>query len=161
MVVILEESRELVRLNEMFVKVEKSLPASIENSVFYPRMKQLLFAEITRFSREKTELRNDLNLFRMNVGEVLSDTEIREYMETLKQKYNTKDNDVGIDYHIEATRFDYGVPVFVVIKRDVIYMKKFVFRFRKPETSDYIQGVSQAGIPSDQKPEQKKEEEVK
>jgi hypothetical protein len=148
--VILEQSRELAELNEMFVRVEKSLPSKIENSVFYPKLKQLLFLEITRFTREKVELKNDLNFLRMNIGETLSDSEIRDYLDQLKLKYNTRDNDVGIDYHVEATRFDYGVPVFIVIKRDVIYMKKLVFRFRKPDTSSTVQGVAISGAPDDE-----------
>jgi len=144
--IILQESNEIRELNEMFVKVEKSLPEKIENSVYYPKLKQLMFPEITRFCRERVELRNDLNFIRMNIGENLSDTEIRDYLDSLKIKYNNKDNDVGIDYHIEVTRFDYGVPVFVVIKRDVIYMKKFVFRFRKSDISAGLQDVTQAGV---------------
>lgn len=132
----------------MFVKVEKSLPEKIENSVYYPKLRQLLMPEIVRFTREKLELRDDLNFFRMNVGENLSDTEIREYLDGLKDKYNLEDNDIGLDYHIEVTRFDYGVPVFVVIKRDRIYMKKFVFRFRKSNISGGLQDVSQVGVPN-------------
>jgi hypothetical protein len=146
--VILEQSRELAELNEMFVRVEKSLPTNVENSVFYPKLKQLLFLEITRFTREKTELRNDLNFLRMNIGEILSDSEIRDYLDELKRKYNSKDNEIGLDYHIEAARFDYGVPVFVVLKRDVIYVKKFVFRFKKSDSSDNVQGISPSGAPS-------------
>ena len=145
---ILEESREIQQLNEMFVKVERSLPDKIENSVYYPKLKQLLHPEIVRFTREKIELRDDLNFFRMNIGENLSVEEIREYLDALKQKYNLEDNDIGLDYHIEVTRFDYGVPVFVVIKRDKIYMKKFVFRFRKSEISAGMKDVSQAGVPN-------------
>ncbi len=147
--IILEESREIAELNEMFVRVERSLPSNIENSVFYPKLKQLLFTEITRFTKERAELKADLNFLRMNVGELLGEAEIRDYLDTLKRKYNDKDNDVGIDYHIEATRFDYGVPVFVVIKREVIYMKKFAFRFRKPDTSSSIQGLSASGVPGE------------
>jgi hypothetical protein len=146
--IILEDSRDLQLLNEMFVKVENSLPEKIENSIYYPKLKQLLFPEIVRFTREKIELRDDLNFLRMNIGENLSDIEIREYLNGLKDKYNTVDNDIGIDYHIEVTRFDYGVPVFVVIKRDKIYMKKLVFRFRKSDISGGLQTVSQAGIPN-------------
>jgi len=147
MVVMLEESREIKELNEMFVKVENSLPEKIENSIYYPKLKVLLHPEIVRFTREKIELRDDLNFFRMNIGEQLSDTEIREYLDSLKLKYNFEDNDIGIDYHIEATRFDYGVAVFVVIKRDKIYMKKFIFRFKKGNISDGLKDVTQAGIP--------------
>lgn len=147
--IILEESREIAELNEMFVRVERSLPSNIENSVFYPKLKQLLFTEITRFTKERAELKADLNFLRMNVGEVLGEPEIRDYLDTLKRKYNDKDNDVGLDYHIETTRFDYGVPVFVVIKRDVIYMKKLVFRFRKADTAVSAQGVSLSGAPTE------------
>jgi hypothetical protein len=147
MIVLVEESEDLRKLNEMFVKVEKSLPEKIENSIFYPKLKQLLFPEIVRFTREKIELRDDLNFFRMNIGENLSDEEIREYLETLKKKYNFEDNDIGLDYHIEVTRFDYGVAVFVVIKRDMIYMKKFVFRFKKANISAGLTDVTQSGVP--------------
>jgi hypothetical protein len=148
MMVISEESREIQQLNEMFVKVEKSLPEKIENSIYYPKLRQLLMPEIVRFTREKLELRDDLNFFRMNIGENLSVEEIREYLDRLKEKYNLVDNDIGLDYHLEATRFDYSVPVFVVIKRDMIYMKKFVFRFKKGNVSDGLRDVSQSGVPN-------------
>jgi hypothetical protein len=146
--IVLDESREIKQLNEMFVKVENSLPEKIENSVYYPKLKQLLMPEIMRFTKERLELRNDLNFFRMNIGESLSDVEIREYLDSLKAKYNLEDNNIGIDYHIEATRFDYGVPVFVVIKRDIIYMKKFVFRFRKGNYTAGLSNVSIGGVPT-------------
>jgi hypothetical protein len=155
--IILEESRDIQLLNEMFVKVENSLPEKIENSVYYPKLKQLLFPEIVRFTREKIELRDDLNFFRMNIGESLSDVEIKEYLDSLKSKYNNEDNDIGLDYHIEVTRFDYGVPVFVVIKRDKIYMKKFVFRFRKSNISAGLQDVTSGGLPVNPITESKKE----
>jgi hypothetical protein len=145
--IIIEDSRELKQLNEMFVKVEESLPEKIENSIYYPKLKNLIHGEIIRFCREKTELRDDLNFFRMNIGEFISDKEIREYLDSLKLKYNTENNDIGIDYHLEVTRIDYGVPVFVVIKRDVIYMKKFVFRFRKSSVSAGLTDVNQIGVP--------------
>ena len=81
------------------------------------------------------DLKDDLNMLRMNVGEQLSEEEIREYLDNLKTTYNSKDNNVALDYHIEVTRFDYGVPVWVTIKRGSIHMKKFVFRFRKSTQS--------------------------
>jgi hypothetical protein len=154
--IILEESREIREINEMFVKVENSLPEKIENSIYYPKLKMLLHPEILRFTKEQIELRDDLNFFRMNIGETLSDTEIREYLDSLKLKYNSEDNDIGIDYHIEVTRFDYGVPVFVVIKRDRIYMKKFVFRFKKSGISAGLKDVSQAGIPLEESKEERR-----
>lgn len=146
-VVILEDSSELKQLNEMFVKVEESLPTSVENSIFYPKLKQLLFGEIVNFCKEQLELKADLQLLRMNIGEQLPESEIREYLDTLKKKYNSIDNNCGLDYHIEATRIDYGVAVFVVIKRTIILMKKFVFRFKKINISDSVSGLSSSNIP--------------
>jgi len=142
-----EESKELKTLNEMFVKVFDSLPTNIENSIFYPRLKTLMHMEIRRFTKEQIELRQDLDLLRMNIGEILSEKEIREYLDSLKTKFNSVDNNVGLDYHVEVTRYDYGVPVFVVIKRDAIYMKKFVFRFRKSTTTMSLDDVGISGIP--------------
>ena len=52
---------------------------------------------------------------------------------------------VGIDYHIEVTRLDFGVPVFVLIKRDSIYLKKFVFRFKK-DISTGLGDLTNAGM---------------
>ena len=135
-----EEAKEIRQLNEMFIKVEDSLPTKIENSIFYPKLKVLLHQEILGFFMKSSEadhkdLKDDLNMLRMNVGEQLSEEEIREYLDNLKTTYNSKDNNVALDYHIEVTRFDYGVPVWVTIKRGSIHMKKFVFRFRKSTQS--------------------------
>ena len=81
----------------------------------------------------------------MNVGEQLSESFIREYLDDLKEKYNTVDNNVGLEYHIEQTRIDYGVAVFVIIKRDTVYCKKFVFRFRKASPTLGVSGLSNTG----------------
>ena len=43
---ILEESADLQRLHEMFVDVRESLPTEVENSIYYPKLKHLLFSEI-------------------------------------------------------------------------------------------------------------------
>ena len=147
-----EQSSDMKKLNEMFIDVGDSLPTKIENSIFYPKLKQLLHQEILRFfmkSSESThkELKDDLNLLRLNVGEKLSEVEIREYLDALKETYNSENNNVAIDYHIEVTRFDYGVPVWVVIKRSNIHMKKFVFRFRKAKITMGLDDVSIGGIP--------------
>ena len=53
-------------------------------------------------------------------------------------------NNIGLDYHLEVTRIDFGCSVFVVIKRDFIYMKKFVFRFKKDLTTG-LEGLTTAG----------------
>ena len=82
----------------------------------------------------------------MSVGKVMSENEIREYLDSLKEKYNSHYEDIGIDYHIEVTRYDYGVPVFCIIKRNQIYTKKFVFRFRKGNMASNIDGFGSGGL---------------
>lgn len=148
---ILEENSQIVQLNEIFVNVLPSLPQDIESSIYYAKLKNLLHPEIINFCKEQLELKSDLQFLRMNVGEALSETEIREYLDTLKQKYNSIEHNVGLDYHIEATRVDYGVAVFCVIKRDEIYMKKFVFRFRKKNQDGFLGGLSTSQIPDTKK----------
>lgn len=143
---IYEEHPDLRTINEMFVNVEPHLPEDIEGSIYYPKLKMLLRSELITFCKEQIELKEDLDLLRMSVGQVMSEKEIREYLDELMLKYNSVDNNVGLSYHIEATRVDYGVPVFVVIKRTEIHMKKFVFRFRKEKLSDGIGNLSGSGI---------------
>ena len=75
----------------------------------------------------------------------MTEKQIREYLDGLKLKYNGMVNNVGIDYHIEVTRLDFGVPVFVLIKRDSIYLKKFVFRFKK-DISTGLGDLTNAGM---------------
>lgn len=142
---VLDESQQLQRLNEMYTDVSQALPTNVENSIYYPKIKHLLFSEINGFCKEKIELKNDLNDFRRLVGEVMTEKQIREYLDGLKSKYNGMVNNVGIDYHIEVTRLDFGVPVFVLIKRDSIYLKKFVFRFKK-DLSTGLGDLTNAGM---------------
>lgn len=143
---ILEEDTQLKTLNEIFVNALPGLSTDIENSIYYSKLKTLLHSEIFNFCREFSELKSDLNILRMMVGDQLSEDDIREYLDTLKDKYNNgATENVGLEYHIEATRIDYGVPVFVVIKRDQIYMKKFVFRFKKSAVSDNVGSLSAGG----------------
>lgn len=147
-ILIEKETSQLTQLNEMKVNITNSLPNDIEQSIYYSKLKQLLHPEIYNFCKEKTELKQDLNILRMNVGLPMSETEIREYLDTLKSKYS-QEEDIGLEYHIEATRYDYGVPVFVVIKRNDISVKKLVFRFRKTNQATGIGDVSNSGIPLD------------
>jgi hypothetical protein len=144
-----EESPELRQLNEMLVHVEPSLPAAIENSVYYARLKFALYPEILGFCREKTELRDDLNLLRLNVGVPMGEQSIRDYMDSMMGYYNGRQDNVGVAYHLEITRVDYGLAVFVVIKRDDCYMKKFVYRFRK-NLGEGLAGLSNSGVPVSQ-----------
>lgn len=141
-----EESQQLVDLNEMFMKTLPSLPIDVENSIYYARIKQLLHPEIMNFCKEQLELKADLNMLRMSVGEPMTETEIRDYLDGLKDKY--KDNDkVIIEYDIQVTRIDYGVPVFCVIHRgNSIIAKKFVFRFRKSNQELGLDDLSNSQI---------------
>ena len=79
------------------------------------------------------------------VGEKVSEQQIRNYLDGLKKKYNNLINNIGLEYSIEVTRVDYGVPVFVIIKRDFIYAKKFVFRFKK-DISIGLGDLTTAGV---------------
>lgn len=143
--VFLESDDAINKLDEMFVNVLPNLPDNVENSIYYAKLKQALFNEIVLFCKEKTELKQDLNILRMNVGESLTEEFIRDYIEGLQAKYNTEDNNVGLEYHLEATKYDFSCVIFAIIKRDVIYCKKFVFRFRKAVTAG-IAGLSNSGI---------------
>jgi hypothetical protein len=147
MKVFLDENSELNTLNEMFVNVLPSMPSKIENSIYYNRLKHLLMPEIITYCKEFTDMRDDLLYLRAAIGTELSEDAIRAYLDGLKEKYNDKNNNIGLDYHIEATRIDYGVPVFVIIKRTDISMKKFVFRFRKTDVATGMDGLSPIGVP--------------
>jgi hypothetical protein len=130
----------------MFVHVKKNLPKDIENSVFYPKQRDSLKRELFSFMKEQISLREDLMFLRNKVGDPIKEEEIRSYMERLSTKYNDIDNNVGLSYHIEATRIDYGLSVHVIIFRGQIHVKKFVFRFRKTETKAGLDNVSSSGI---------------
>lgn len=144
--ILLEESSDLKKLNEMFIKTLPSLPIDIENSIYYTKIRQLLHPEIFNFCKEQLDLKEDLNILRMSIGEPMVEEEIRSYLDTLKEKYSKVQN-VGLEYSIEITRIDFGVPVFCVIKRGgEIYIKKFVYRFRKANQSTGLDDLSNAQI---------------
>lgn len=132
------DSNEIKMLDEFVVELSDSnISDNVERSIFYPKLKQLMFKEINLFCREQIALKNDLQFVRMQIGMPMGEQEVRELFETLMKKYNTSNNDnVGLIYHLETTRFDYGVSLFVIIKRDEIYAKKFVFRFRRKEMAN-------------------------
>jgi len=134
----IDRSEKMELLHELFIKVENSLPASLENSIFYSRLKATMTQEILKFLKEQIDLKNDLLNLKNDIGEVKSEFEIRNILDSLSKKYNLEDNNVAIIYHIESTRFDYGVPVIVIIKRDIVFVKKFVFRFKKETVSSKV-----------------------
>ena len=142
---LINESVEVKELNEMIIRTSDSLDPEITNSIYYPRLKQLMFKEIIDFCKDKYELKEDLLELHNYIGQKLSEAQIREYLDELKLKYNLIEN-TGLDYHIESTRVDYGVVVFAIIKRNDILTKKFVFRFRKAPT-DTLFGLSNNGVP--------------
>jgi len=131
----IDKSKDQETLHEMFIKVEDARPSTLENSIFYSRIKNTMTRDLMRFTREQVDLRGDLFKLRDKIGEMMSERDIRNTLDVLMKKYNETDNNVGLIYHIESTRVDYGVPVMVMIKRDVIYVKKFVFRFKKSDMS--------------------------
>ena len=141
------EHNDIIKLNEFFIDAKPSLSTNVTNSIYYNKLKHLLHSEIVYFCKEKTDLKNDLNILRMMVGEKLTEESVREYLNDLKEKYNA-DTNIGIEYHIEATRIDYGVPTFVIIRRgDNVSMKKFVFRFKKNSVSTSLDDVYISGTP--------------
>lgn len=141
-----QENPQLQVLHEMQVNIQDSLPQQVELSIYHAKLKHLLHSEIINFCKEKTEMKQDLNFFRMSVGTEMTEREIREYLDGLKEKYSHYEN-LGLEYHIEVTRYDYGVPVICIIKRNDISVKKFVFRFRKKSVSDTLDGISPGGVP--------------
>ena len=54
---LVEESAELKDLNELFVKVLPSMPMRVTNSIYYNKLKYLLFQEIVTFCKEKLDLK--------------------------------------------------------------------------------------------------------
>lgn len=150
---ILQESDELKHLNEMYVNVLPALDPKVTNSIYYNRLKYLMFNEIVYFCREKIELKQDLLAIRPYIGDYMSEEDIRKTFDDLKSKYNNgAEDNIGLDYHIETTRVDYGVCVFAIIKRDDIYAKKFVFRFRKtPSAGLDLSNLTAIGSPLPEK----------
>jgi len=141
-----ELSNEVQKINEMFITIKPSLDPRVTNSVYYPKLKHLMFSEIVEYCKEKIELRQDLLNLRTYIGDYVSEFDIRTNFDKLKDKYK-EIQDIGLDYHIETTRVDYGVCMFCIIKRgDNIYCKKFIFRFRKtPDIGLDMSGIASGG----------------
>lgn len=149
MELIVEEiSNEIKEINETIMNVHKSLDPRITNNIYYTRLKYLMFNEIVKFCRERIDLREDLLALRTTIGEFMTEDQIRETFDNLKQKYNSGDiENIGIEYHMESTRLDYGVVLFCALKRgDIFNLKKFVFRFRKGNLSSGVPGLDAIGM---------------
>ena len=87
MIILEEENQQLKTINEMIISTLPSLPNDVENSIYYARIKQLLHPEIMNFCKEQLELKQDLNMLRMSVGEPMTESEIKDYLNGLKEKY--------------------------------------------------------------------------
>lgn len=142
---VISESDEIKKINEMLVDVVPSLDEKITNSIYYNKLKHATFNEIITFCREKIELKSDLLYIRTFIGEFLTTDEIHDVFDELKKKHNGEEN-IGIEYHIETTRIDYSVCLFVIIKRNDIMAKKFIFRFRKAPSAG-LSGLTNANMP--------------
>ena len=144
---VLDESKDIEKLNETIIKIIPSVPEKILNSSYYPRIKVLEMPMIIKFCKEQISLKNDLLAILTYVGEPMSEENIRLIFDSMKEKYNRNDK-IGIEYHIEMTRYDYGICLFAIIKRDDVYAKKFVFRFRRKDLSkSNIDGLTSVGYP--------------
>lgn len=147
---VLNESSQIKQLNETLLTVMDSLPLDVEQSVYYNKLKQLLHSEIFNFCKDQNELKQDLNMLRLSIGLPMTEAEIREYLDGLKLKYNNGGNqNIAIEYDLTITKFDYAVPVFVVIRRGEFLIKKFVFRFKRQNISQGVANTTIAGIPLD------------
>ena len=120
----------------MRITVIDTVPNEISGSIHYGKIKHALHSHIVTFCRDKKELKNDLKLLSYGVGREYDYDILLEVMEGLKQKYNGRDNNIGLEYHIEFTRYDFALIVSVIIKRAEIEMKKFVFRYKKKAIGD-------------------------
>ena len=149
MEMIVEEiSPEIQKINETIMTVYPSLDPRVTNNIYYTKLKYLLFNDIIKYCKEQIDLRQDLLNLRSQIGEYYTDEQLRDMFDAIKIKYNTGTNDtIGIDYHIESTRLDYGVCLFCVLKRgDIINIKKFIFRFRKGNLNSGVQGLNSVGL---------------
>lgn len=128
-----ELDNETKSVNEMIISMQKSLPTKVTNNIYYTKLKYLMFNEIIKFCKEKIDLKIDLLGLKDTIGEFLSEEQILDLFNSFKAKYNDQNYpDIGVEFHVESTRLDYGVCVFIIIKRgDTIFCKKFIFRYRK------------------------------
>jgi hypothetical protein len=120
----------------MKITVMDTVPNEISSSIHYGKIKHSLHSHIVTFCRDKKDLKNDLKLLSYGVGREYDYDILIEVMEGLKEKYNGLDNNIGLEYHIEFTRYDFALIVTAIIKRADIEVKKFVFRYKKKSTGD-------------------------
>lgn len=141
-------------INEMVINVDdkknKMVTHADEHSIIYNRLKQNLHHDIVKFCLNEVGLKNDLMFFRSMVGDTLREKDIKNYVEDIQEKYNNNrgyNKNVGIDYFLESTRYDFVLVLFVsIIRGETIYQTRFVFRFRKSGLTHGVYGKDLSGL---------------
>lgn len=113
----------------MRVEIIRNVSTKTTASINYLNLRHKNFREIISFCRERITLKDDLVEMNTKVGTPVSLVDINEMAEYYKRKHTVED--IGLEYHVEVTRWDFSLIVFVIIKRDFIKAQKFVFRYRK------------------------------
>lgn len=142
-------------INEMVINIDdksnKQVTYADEHSIVYGRLKTRLQLDIVKFCLNEVDLKDDLMFFRSMVGDTLREADILSYVKDIQDKYNngrSYNRNVGVDYFIETTRYDFVLVLFVTIVRgENIFQTRFVFRYRKDNVNAGVHGVGMSGLP--------------
>lgn len=142
-------------INEMVINIDdrsnKQVTYADEHSIVYGRLKTRLQLDIVRFCLNEVDLKDDLMFFRSMVGDTLREADILSYVKDIQDKYNngrSYNRNVGIDYFIETTRYDFVLVLFVtIIRGENVFQTRFVFRYRKDSVNAGVHGVGMSGLP--------------
>lgn len=142
-------------INEMVINIDdrskKAVTHADEHSIVYGRLKQRLHTDILKFCLNEVDLKNDLMFFRSMVGDTLREVDILNYVGDIQDKYNNGrgyNRNVGVDYFMNSTRYDFVLVLFVtIIRGENINQTRFVFRYRKPGASEGAYGMDLSGLP--------------
>jgi len=126
----------------MKIEIEKPISIAVETSINYVQLKYQLYNAINDFCKEQLELRSDLHSLRNGVGDSYNYEYLKNIADILSQKYNTLDNRIGIDWHIEKTRYDYSLIIVAVIQRGDISVETFIFRYKRADIAGDIMTFS-------------------
>lgn len=142
-------------INEMVINIDdksnKQVTYADEHSIVYGRLKTRLQLDIVKFCLNEVDLKDDLMFFRSMVGDTLRETDILSYVKDIQDKYNngrSYNRNVGIDYFIETTRYDFVLVLFVtIIRGENVFQTRFVFRYRKDNINAGVHDVNMSGLP--------------
>jgi len=85
------------------------------------------------------------------VGDTLKEVDVLNHVSHIQDKYNngrSYNRNVGVDYFIEATRYDFVLILFVtLIRGENIFQTRFVFRYRKSGLTSGVRGTDMSGLP--------------